>query len=62
MQHRARGEHLGIDQRMPCKQTVKIPAVPVRPFHHRRDAETTAQFHASQMAQMPPKSKGIARR
>jgi hypothetical protein len=28
---------------MPCEQTVKIPTVPVRPFHHRRDAEAARQ-------------------
>jgi hypothetical protein len=39
MQHRARCEHLGVDQSMPCEQTVEIPAVAVGPFHHRRDAE-----------------------
>jgi hypothetical protein len=45
---------------MPCEQTVKIPAVPVRPVHHRRNAEAAAQFHAPQMAQMPSKGKTIA--
>jgi hypothetical protein len=39
MQHRIRREHLRVDQRMSCEQTVKIPTVPVGPFNHRRDAE-----------------------
>jgi len=39
MQHRTRREHLRVDQRMSCEQTVKIPTVPVGPFHHRRDAK-----------------------
>src|SRR4029079_10499717 len=43
MQHRARREHLRVDQRMPCEQTVKIPAVPVRPVHHRRDTKSMGQ-------------------
>jgi hypothetical protein len=42
MQHRARGEHLRIDQRVPREQTMEVPAVPVRPLHHRRDAEAAA--------------------
>jgi hypothetical protein len=28
---------------MPCEQTVKIPAVPVRPIHHRSDTESMGQ-------------------
>jgi hypothetical protein len=39
MQHCTRREHLRVDQRMPREQTVKIPTMPVGPFHHRRDAE-----------------------
>ena len=39
MQHRAGGEHLGVDQRVPRQQTVEIPAVAVGPFHHRRNAK-----------------------
>src|SRR5262249_26124739 len=38
-QHRARGEHLGVDQCMSCEQTVEIPAVAIRPLHHRSDTK-----------------------
>ena len=38
-QHRARGDHLGVDQRTAREQTVEGPAMPVGPLHHRRDAE-----------------------
>src|SRR5262245_62725241 len=43
MQHRARCEHLGVDQSMPREQTVEIPAVTVGPFHHRSDTESMGQ-------------------
>src|SRR4029078_4283641 len=43
MQHRTRRKHLRVDQRMPCEQTVEIPTMPVRPFHHRSDAEAARQ-------------------
>src|SRR4029078_3961184 len=43
MQHRTRREHLRVNQRTPCKQAVKIPTVPVRPFHHRSDTKSTGQ-------------------
>jgi hypothetical protein len=37
VQDRARGHHLGIDQRPPGQQPVEEPAMPVRPIHHRGD-------------------------
>ena len=37
VQHRARREHLGIKQRPPRQQPMEEPAMPVGPFHHRRD-------------------------
>jgi hypothetical protein len=43
MQHRTRGEHLGIDHSPPCEQTVEIPAMAIGPFHHRSDTESTGQ-------------------
>ena len=41
VQHRAGRDHLGIDQRAAREQAMEEPAVPVGPFHHRGDAETT---------------------
>src|SRR6266852_3090829 len=38
-QHRARRDHLGIDQRAAREQAVEEPAVPVGPLHHGGDAE-----------------------
>src|SRR5262249_54398069 len=43
MQHRAGGDHLGVDQRAARQQAMEEPAVPVGPFHHRRDSERTVQ-------------------
>src|SRR5689334_25264620 len=43
MQYRTSSQHLRVDERVSCEQTVKIPAVTVRPFHHRRNAETAGQ-------------------
>ncbi len=37
---RARGQHLRIKQRTPRQQTMEDAAMPVRPVHHRRNAET----------------------
>ncbi len=37
VEHRAGGDHLGIDQRAAGEQTMEEPAVPIGPFHHRRD-------------------------
>ena len=37
MQHRAGGEHFGIEQRAARQQAMEEPAMPVGPFHHRRD-------------------------
>ena len=39
VQHGAGRHHLGVDQRAAREQAMEVPAVPVRPFHHRRDAE-----------------------
>jgi hypothetical protein len=40
VQHRLRRHHLGVQQRMVRQQAMEGPAVPVRPIHHRRDAES----------------------
>ena len=37
--HRAGRDHLGIEQRPARQQPVEEPAMPVSPFHHRRDAK-----------------------
>ena len=37
VQHRAGGDHLGIDQRARCEQAMEEPAMPVGPIHHRGD-------------------------
>ena len=39
-QHRAGGQHFGVDQRAAREQAMEEPAMPVGPFHHRRDAKT----------------------
>src|SRR4029079_1635452 len=39
VQDRRRRNHLGVEQRMPGELAVEGPAMPVRPIHHRRDAE-----------------------
>ena len=39
VQHRAGGDHLGVEQRPPRQQPVEIPAVTVGPLHHGSDAE-----------------------
>jgi hypothetical protein len=39
MQHRTGGEHLGIEQRPPRQEPMQIAAMPVGPFHHRRNAK-----------------------
>ena len=44
VQHRAGGDHLGVDQRAAREQAMEEPAVPVRPVHHRRDAEPMSLF------------------
>jgi hypothetical protein len=43
MEHRAGGDHLGIDERSARKQTMEEPAMPVGPFHHGCDRETVVQ-------------------
>ena len=37
VQHRAGGHHLGIEQRAARQQAMEEPAMPVGPFHHRRN-------------------------
>jgi hypothetical protein len=39
MQHCAGGEHFGVKQRAARKQPMEEPAMPIGPFHHRRDTE-----------------------
>ena len=39
MDHSGRCDHLGIEQRMRRHLPVKIPTVPIRPIHNRRDGE-----------------------
>jgi hypothetical protein len=40
MQHRAGREHFGVEQGPARQQAMEEPAVPVRPFHHRRDTKS----------------------
>jgi hypothetical protein len=40
VKHGAGGDHFGIDQRPAREQAVEEPAVPIRPLHHRGDAES----------------------
>jgi hypothetical protein len=40
VKHGAGGDHFGIDQRPTREQAVEEPAVPIRPVHHRGDAES----------------------
>jgi hypothetical protein len=39
VKHRAGGDHLGIDQRTAREQAVEETAMPIRPLHHRGDAD-----------------------
>jgi hypothetical protein len=39
VQERTGSDHLGVEQRVAREQTVKVPAMPVRPIHHGRNAE-----------------------
>jgi hypothetical protein len=39
VEHRAGRHHLGVEQRPAREQAMEEPAVPVGPFHHRRDGE-----------------------
>src|SRR5215470_5745471 len=43
MEHRAGGDHLGVDQRAAREQAMEEPAMAVGPFHHRGDTEFSAQ-------------------
>src|SRR6185436_12854610 len=40
MQHRPGGQHFGIEQRPARQQPMEEPAMPIGPFHHRRNTET----------------------
>src|SRR5665213_808856 len=40
-QDRRRGQHLGIQKRPTREQPMEEPAVPVGPFHHRRNTEAS---------------------
>ena len=40
VQHRAGGEHFGIEQCAARQQAMEEPAMPVGPFHHRRNGES----------------------
>src|SRR5579871_2741694 len=42
--HGFRRDHFGIKPGTAGQQAVEVPAVPVGPFHHRRDAETVGQM------------------
>ncbi len=42
VEHGWRGHHLGVKPRMPRQDAMEGPAVPVRPVHHRGDAEPMA--------------------
>jgi hypothetical protein len=42
MQHGARRQHFGVEQRAPAQQSMEEPAVPVSPVHHWGDAEAAA--------------------
>src|SRR5262249_3515437 len=44
VQHGACGDHLGVNERTPAEQAVEEPAMPVRPFHHRGNAEFALQI------------------
>ncbi len=39
MDHRARGEHLGVKARAARQNAMEVPAMPVRPVHHRRNGK-----------------------
>jgi hypothetical protein len=43
MQHRASGEHFGVDQRPPREQPMEEPAMSVRPFHHWRNTKPSCE-------------------
>ena len=44
MQHRAGGEHFGIEQRAARQQAMEEPAMPVGPFHHRSDGKAAVKL------------------
>src|SRR3954468_1697304 len=45
-QHRAGRDHLGVEERAAREQTMEEPAMPVRPFHHRRDRKAVRALQA----------------
>ena len=59
MQHRAGGDHLGIEQRVPRQQTVEKPAMPVRPIHHRRHGKAARVVRSSYATRLPFSLQGI---
>ena len=50
-QHRAGRDHLGVEPRAAREQAMEEPAVPVGPFHHRRDREAMVGHRARDLAQ-----------
>ena len=55
MDHRAGGDHLGIDQRAARQRPVEEPAMPVRPVHHGGDREQAVQTdHTERSAKHKP--------
>ena len=55
VQHRAGGHHLGVDQRAARQQAMEEPAVPIGPFHHRRNAKLS--FQNSHLKRVPNVSR-----
>jgi hypothetical protein len=43
MEHRAGGDHLGVEERTAREQAMEEPAMPIGPFHHGGDAEAMVQ-------------------
>ena len=40
VRERRRGDHLGVEPRVPRDQAQEVPAVPVRPVHHRGNTQS----------------------
>ena len=64
--HGAGRDHLGIEHRPAREQPMEEPAMPVRPFHHRGDAEAAPglrlrSVHGREMAQIAPRRKAGGR-
>ena len=47
-------DHLGVEQGAGCQQTVEVAAVPIRPVHHRRDAEAAVQHRPKPRSRPAP--------